>query len=161
MKAFIISAVLVVSGFSLYKLFQNPEKYLKNKTEYLIKLASSQNSKADRSLLSKVTKMVKYIHYDVQVKAQYERQVYQARSLNEFRGLLTAYFKYNQAKTKTLEYKNLTVKIQNNKETGVAQFDIFFNSTEQKIRCKAVLEWLKEKKWFVKKIEIQSCKKAS
>ena len=161
MKALIISAVLVVSGFSLYKLFQNPEKQIKKKTEYLIKLVSAQNSKADSNLLSKVTKMVKYIHYDVQFKAQYKEQVYQARSLNEFRSLLTGYFKYAQASTEALEHKNLTIQIQDDKKKGLVQFDVLFNRGKQKTLCKAVLEWLKEKKWFVKKIEVHSCKKIS
>ncbi|MDE0092525.1 MAG: hypothetical protein OXN83_04495 [Oligoflexia bacterium] len=156
MKAFIIFAFLAVSGFGLYKFFQSPEKYLKKKTEYLINLSSVENSKVDMALMRKVAKMAKFIHYDVQVKAQYEDQVYQARSLNEFRSLLMAYFKHSSGGG-DLEYKNLTVQIKDDKNRGVVNFDAFFDRGNQKTFCKVVLEWIKEKKWFVKKIEVYSC----
>ncbi|MCZ0931962.1 MAG: hypothetical protein OXJ52_02290 [Oligoflexia bacterium] len=156
MKAFVICALLAVSGFGLYKLFQNPEKYLKKKTEYLIKLSSVKSSKVDMALISQVTKIAKFIHYDVQVKAEYEGQVYQARSLNEFRSHLMAYFR--QSSTGSLEYENLTVQMKDHKKRGLVSFDAFFNRASQKVFCKIVLEWEKEKKWFVKRIEVHSCK---
>ena len=157
MKSFVIYALIAISGFGLYKLFQSPEKYLKKKTEYLIGLASVKSSKVDMALLSQVTKIAKFIHHDVQVKAEYEGQIYQARSLNEFRSLLMAYFRQGST-GEGLEYKNLTVQMKDNKKRGVVSFDAVFNRRAQKLFCKIVLEWFKEKKWFVKKIDVYFCK---
>ena len=157
MKNFIIFAFIAVSGFGIYKLFQSPEKYLKKKTEYLIKLSSIKGAKMDMALLSKVTKMVKLIHHDVQVKAEYKGQVYQARSLNEFRALLMAYFRQGPT-GESMEYKNLTVQMKENKKRGAVSLDIVFNNRSQKNFCKLVLEWIKEKKWFVQQIDLHSCK---
>ena len=42
------------------------------------------------------------------------------------------------------------------KEADV-QFDILFQGTKVKKICKAVLGWIKEKKWYIQKIKIFSC----
>ena len=116
-----------------------------------------KSAKVDMALISQVSKIVKLIHFDVQVKAEYESHVYQARSLNEFRSLLMAYFRQS-SNNNSLEYENLTIQMKDNKKKGLARFDAFFNRGAQKIFCKIELEWVKEKKWYVKKIDVHSCK---
>ena len=112
------------------------------------------------ALISKVSKIVKLIHFDVQVKAEYEGHIYQARSLNEFRSLLMSYFRAGSDKG-NLEYKNLRVQLEDNEKKALAGFDAFFNRRAQRIFCKVEIGWLKEKKWFVKKIDVHSCRPAA
>ena len=156
-KTLIIFAFLFFSLFGIYKVFQNPEKILIKKTKHLINLSSIQSGKSDMALIAKTGKIAKLIHYDVQFKAEYEGKDYKARSLNEFRSLLNFYFK--RRSTGKFEYKNLTVQMKDDNKTGEVNFEALFERSSQKISCKAMLKWLKDKKWFVKKIEIHSCYK--
>lgn len=160
MKRFIVAALAAGSVFGVYKLFQSPEKYLKKKTEYLISLSSIKNSKMDMAMISKVTKIAKFIHHNVQMKVEYKGQIFKASSLNEFRSYITAYFRQSSS-AEALEYKNLTVQMKDNKKRGLVSFEIFFNRVNQRVFCKAALEWGQEKKWYVQKIDINSCQPLS
>ena len=159
MKGLAVLALIAISGFGLYKFLQSPEKLLIKKTKHLIKLSSIQKAKSDMALISKVGKIAKLIHYDVQFKAEYEGQIYKAQSLNELRSLLTLYFK--QSSTGSFEYKNLTIQMKDDNKKGEVNFEALFDRNSQKISCKAMLEWLKDKKWFVQKIEVHSCYKTN
>ena len=160
MKALITGVLIALSGFGLYKLFNSPERYLKKKTEYLISLSSVKSAKGNMALISQASKISKFIHHDIQVKAEYEGQVYEARSLNEFRSLLMAYFRQSSNEGH-LEHKNLTVQMKDNKKKGAVSFDAVFNRAVKKVFCKVALEWIKEKRWFVQKIEVHSCQPIS
>ena len=102
MKKLFILALAAFLSFFVWKRLQSPEAYLKKQTKKLIALSSVKNEKG-LALISKVSKTDKYIHFDVQLKAEYEGQIYTARSLNEFRSLLLAYFRQKQ--TGALDYK--------------------------------------------------------
>ena len=157
MKNLIIYILLPALGiFSLYKLFQSPEKYLKKKTEYLISLSSAKNKKGDMALISKANKITKFIHHNVQMKVNYNGREFKASSLNEFRSYVMAYFKQGGGNG-NLEHKDLTVQVKDSKKKGLVNFDLFFTKAEQKIFCKIFLEWIKEKRWYIQKIEIHSC----
>ena len=156
MKQLIIYSLIAgLVGFGLYKLFQSPEKYLKKKTEYLIALGSVKKAN-----ISQVTKISKYIHHNVQMKVEYEGHIFKASSLNEFRSYVMAYLRQGTG-SGDLEYKNLTVEIKNNKKTGLVNFEALFNRISQKLLCKVALEWNKEKRWYVQKIEVHSCQQSN
>ena len=142
-KIAILSAVLL-SLWLAWSFFQPPEFYLKKKTQYLIETASAVSPSGDMAMLSRVSKMAKYIHFDVYLKAEYEGRVYTARSLNEFRSLLLSYFKYKNEES--MDYKNLTASVEHNKKKATVNFDAFFERNKVTMFCKAILEWIKEKK---------------
>lgn len=150
---------ILLSLWLAWSFFQSPESYLKKKTRYLIEMASAGSSVSDLSMLSHVSKMAKYIHFDVHLKAEYEGQIYKAKSLNEFRSLLFSYFKYRDSREK-VEYKNLNVSVEKSGKKALVSFDALFKRNEVRVFCKAFLGWVKEKKWYVKKIEVSSCSPA-
>ncbi len=138
-----------------YKFFQSPERYLKKTSEKIIKVVSVKGAHSDMSLISKVSKIAKFIHFDVQLKAEYENQIYKAHSLNEFRSLLFTYFR--NGATGEVTYDNLYVTMDKNQERGVVKFDVYFKRGRKNVFCKALFEWIKEKKWYVKRIEVLPC----
>ena len=154
MKIFVLLAFTFLAWFG-WKLTQSPEKYLKKKSKQLIEMASVKNSNTDMSLISKVSKMAKLIHFDVQFKAEYEGQIFTAHSLNELRSLLLSYFK--QKSTGKINYKNLNLEMAENKKQAIVKFDALFERNSKSISCKALLEWIKDKKWYIKRIEIFPC----
>lgn len=149
------SLAFIVLAFAIYKLLESPEKYLKRKTRELISMVSVQKTKSQMGLISKISKISKYIHFDVRLKAEYEGRIYKAKSLNEFRSLLMSYFRLNS--TGKMEYKNMSVQMEDDKQ-GIVAFDSWFERLEKKVHCKTLLEWIKEKKWYIKKIEVSFCK---
>ena len=154
-KIFIVGVFLALIYGGL-QVFKTPEKYLLKKTKHLIHLGSQIDSKFGLSSASKISEINKYIHYDMRLKAEYEGRVYQARSLNEFRSLLMVYFKAGI--TQKVEYENLIVELKDEK-TGEVSFSVTFHNTGRFWSCKALLNWIKDKKWFIKNISIENCKK--
>lgn len=155
MKIFAFLAVFTILAWFGWKLTQSPEKYLKKKSQTLIEMASVKNSNTDMSLMSKASKMAKFIHFDVQFKAEYEKQIFTAQSLNEFRSLLLAYFK--EKSTGKISYKNLNLQMGGNKKQAIVKLDALFERNSKNISCKTLFEWIKEKKWYIKRIEIFPC----
>jgi len=155
MKKIFILVLLVVLPWQIWKFFQTSSSYLKKKTEKIIRLSSIKPTESDIALYSRVSKIVKYIHFNIQMKAEYEGRIYTSKSLNEFRSLLISYFKHNS--TGAFNYKNLTVQLKN-ETSGVVNFDAIFKKNKKSTFCKIILEWTKEKKWYVTKIEVFSCK---
>ena len=155
MKTFgFLAAGIFLSWFG-WKFIQSPEKYLRKKTQELIAITSVTGQLSEMDIISKVSKMAKYIYFDVHMKAEYEGRIWTTKSLNEFRSLLFAYFKQKSAGQ--LDYKNLIVRIGENKTQGLVDFDAFFERNTKTVFCKILLEWIKEKKWRIKKIEVFSC----
>ena len=154
-KVFIVGVFLALIYGGL-QIFKTPEKYLLKKTKHLIHLGSKVDSKFGLSLASKVSEINKYVHYDIRLKAEYEGRVYQARSLNEFRSLLMGYFKAGV--TQKAEYENLIAELKDEK-TGEVSFSIAFHNTGGVWACKVLLNWIKDKKWFIKNISIEKLQK--
>lgn len=155
-KNIFLLGVFVFSLWGAFKLFQSPERHLLKKTKHLIGLASQVETKLSFSLASKMAEINKHIHHNVRIRAEYEGQIYQARSLNEFRSLLTAYFQAGI--TKKLEHKELKVEIKDKKGAEVS-FAITFHNKNGVWDCEVLLDWLKEKRWFVESINIENCNK--
>ncbi len=156
MKFIVGFIALGLALMAFWKVIQSPESRLKKKSQKLIALASvGGGPQSEMNLISKVSKMAKYIHFDVQVRAEYEGSVYSARSLNEFRSLLLSYFKHGQ--TGKVDYENLTIQMEG-KTQGRTYFDAHFERGSTPVVCKALFEWIKEKKWLIKKLELFSCK---
>lgn len=151
-----MTGVLIAVVYGVFHFFKTPEKLLLKKTKHLIALGSQVDAKFSLSSASKVSEINKYIHYDVQIKAEYEGRFYQARSLNEFRSLLMAYFKAGI--TQKLEYENLRVDLKDEK-TGEVSFSVTFHNRDRVEACEVLLNWIKEEKWFIKNIRIENCKK--
>ena len=134
-----------------FKFFQGPEKYLLKKTKHLIFLGSQVGNSISLSSSMKLSEISKYIHYDLQLEAEYEGRVYKARSLNEFRSLLMAYFKAKV--TQKLEHEDLRVELKDEK-TGEVSFSVTFHNINTVWTCKVLLIWIKDKKWFIKNMNI-------
>ena len=143
----------------VWRFTQSPEKCLRKKSQNLIELSSIEDTKGTNLIFSRISKISKFIHFDVYLKSEYKGQTYTAKSLNEFRSLLFTYFKQESAGKVT--YENLSVTMEENQKKGTVNFDIFFERSREKIFCKALLDWIKEKKWYVKRIEIFSCSPAA
>ena len=151
----LITALLLAVFYGGFKLFQSPEKYLIKKTKHLISLGSQMDKTISLSVGLTVSEISKYIHHDLNFKAEYEGRVYQARSLTEFRSLLFLYFK--EGRTQKLEYENMTVELKDEK-TGEVSFFITFHNIDTVWSCEVLLNWIKDKKWFIKNITIEKCK---
>ena len=155
MKKIISLVAMALLCSFIWKKIQSPEKYLKKQTQKLIALTSIKSIKSDIRLLSRISKIAEYIHFDVRWKAKYEGQIYTGKSLNEFRSLLFSYFQQNS--TGKLSYKNLTIWVGEDKKQGTAHWDAFFKRNKNTVFCKILFEWIKEKKWYIKNIEVFSC----
>ena len=70
----------------------SPEKCLKKKSQKLIEMTSINDSMDMNLISSRILKISKFIHFDVDLKAEYKGETYTTASLNEFRSLLFAYF---------------------------------------------------------------------
>ena len=97
MKVIILLAVLTTLTWLVWK-SQSPESYLKKKTQKLIAMTSNPRSSSEIALISKMSKIARFIHFDVRLKAEYKGQIWTAKSLNEFRSLLFSYFKQEKNK---------------------------------------------------------------
>lgn len=158
MKQVLVAGFFASVFYGGLQFFKSPEKYLLKKTKHLIQLASQTDAKLSLSLARRVSEINKYIHHDLRLKAEYEGRIYQARSLNEFRSLLTAYFQAGA--TKKLEYENLKAELKEEKR-GEVSFSILFHNISHASHCDLLLIWIKEKKWLIKNINIENCKKES
>ena len=151
----LITALLLAVFYGGFKLFQSPEKYLIKKTKRLISLGSQMDKSIGLPLSMTVSEISKSIHYDLNFKAEYDGQLYQVRSLKEFRSLLFLYFK--EGKTQKLEYENMTVELKDEKIGDVSFFITFYN-IDKVWSCEVLLNWIKEERWFIKNISIEKCK---
>ena len=154
MKVLASLAIFTIFIWLAWKL-QSPESYLKKKTQKVITMISNTKANSDMALISKVSKVARFIHFDVRLKAEYKGQIWIAKSLNEFRSLLFSYFR--QEKTRKLDYKNLSVNMTESNRQALVKFDAFFGRQAGNIFCKVSLKWVKEKKWYIKSIEVLSC----
>ena len=148
--------ILAILAFFIIKVyFQSEEKWIKKKTQKLIQMASSSGEGSEIALLQQVSKITKFIHFDVRLKALYEGRIYEAKSLNEARSLFLLYFRHKS--NEKIGYSNLKVEIIEKKKKAIVTLSVFFKRIERKFVCQAFLEWIKEKKWYIKKIEVSSC----
>lgn len=152
-KIVAIGLILGALILGVWKWLQGPEDYLRKKTQKIIAMTSFKGS--DLAVLAQVSKIDKFIHFNVQMTAEYEGQIYQARSLNEFRSLLTSYFQ--QKSQGDLDYKNLQVQVEEGRKKALVNFDGFFKRDAKTVFCKIFLDWIKEKKWYIKQIEVSDC----
>ncbi len=159
MRIIVICVIAALLAWRGWLFIQSPETLLKKKTQKLISMASIKSGASDLALMSHVSQISKFIHFDVRVKAEYQGQTLTAKSLNEFRSLLFQYFK--QGGVQQLSHKGLTVKLEKSKDQALAQFDAVFEKQTENIACKFFLEWIKGEKWHVKKIEALACATAS
>ena len=157
MRKIVFLTLFIWAGlYGVFKFFESSERYLKKKTELLIHLVSFKGVKTDMSLISKASQIDQYIHHNVQLNAQYQSRIYQARSLNELRSLLLAYFRSDIRQK--IEYENLKVQIQKGQKKAKVLFSVAIYNTDQTLSCNVLLNWLKDKKWFIKKIELKNCR---
>ena len=136
--------------------WKNDEKYLKNTTFKLLKLASVSNQETNPiALLKRVEKIAKHLHFDVQFKLQANGQVWEDRSAGEFRTLLLTYFKMGGLAQ--INGTDLSVQIDPKTLNGHVRFKLHGQRGEDAVSCNAHFIWIKEKKWFIKNLEVFSC----
>ena len=156
MKKIVLVLFLGVSlFFGLSVFFQSEEKRIKKKTLKLIQLVSINTGESDIALLRRLSKVAQFIHHAVELKAEYEGGIYKVKSLGEFKSLLMAYFK--EKGTGTLDYEELNVEMFDNNERAEVRFSAVFERKNQFVKCAAFLIWIKDKKWYIKNIEVSSC----
>ena len=156
MKKILLIAVFLL-GLCVYIFyFQKPERYLKKATQKALKAVDVKPGvkKTLLSTNSRVSSVVKHIHYDVLFKVDYKGRLEQAQSLNEFRSWL--FFYLQKANPGRILYEEINVQMIDEEKAQV--FFKFSTSREsEEVSCDASLDWLKEDKWFIKKIDIKNC----
>lgn len=150
---FVVLAGLVFFVGKMY--FQNEEQWIQKKTKKLIQLVSSTQQGSEVALLKKASKITRFIHFDVRLKVEYQGSVYARKSLNEVHSLLFLYFK--QKISEKLEYGELNIRMSKNNKQADLSFPLSFKNSGQSVFCQAFLKWIKEKKWYIKEIEVSSC----
>lgn len=148
--------LILIAGGILFFALKNEERYLKNTTFKLLKLASSPpQTTSTVALLRRVEHIAKHIHFDVQLKVQVNGQTWESHSANEFRSLLLVYFK--QGGLSQIKVEDLAIQMDPSSPIGHVRFKLHGQHGSGPIACKARLMWIKEKKWFIKKVEVLSC----
>lgn len=166
MKKLVFIGLVVVAGFIVWKMVQTPERYLRNATRDIIKTAqegsplsagAKQKSLVEyKKIAGRVERVIRYIHFDIIVKAEYEGQIHTSRSLNEFRQLLSLWFA--KGVVSEWSHKNLSIHVEESQTQGRADFDISFKKDQKRATCKVSFAWWKEaKKWRVKNITLDTC----
>ena len=166
MKRKLLLVVALVAGMAVAwnVFFRTPEAYLKKQTKKLIKRMDNPAGETKNlvSVSSKVSKIAKYIHYDVILSLDYQGKLEKVQSLNEFRSFLSFYF--TKVQGGKISYDELVVTISEPAESPekaprTATVSFKFSSTieAQAISCDTRLEWVKEDKWFIKTIDIKNC----
>ena len=152
----LFAVILFIIGVFVFFFWESDEKYLKKTTLKLIKLASIPVQNANPvTLLNRVEQIAKHIHFDVRFKLQANGQIWEDQSAGEFRNLLLVYFKRGGLTQITAD--NMSVRMDPSTSDGHVQFKAHGLQRENKISCEVFLVWTKEKKWFIKKIEVSSC----
>ena len=149
--------VLAILAFFIIKpYFQSEKEWIKKKTQDLIQMTSSSGGGSDIAFLQKVSQITKFIHFDVRLRVNYEGRLWTAKSLNEVRSLFLLYFREKSSSEK-IGYSDLTVQMSENKKKAEVRFSVLFKRLERDWVCQAFLEWIKEKKWYIKQIDVSSC----
>ncbi len=156
---YIVLAVLLAGGATFF--FQNDEKYIRKKTIKLINLAVPPVvSPSNTALFRRIHEIAKYIHFSVQYKINFGHTVYQNRSLSKLRSLMTVYFKKNsnwKVEKPLKENIHITISPAEGNKTAEVNFNITITRENKQLSCKALLHWIKEKKWLIHKMELSSC----
>ena len=152
----LIILICLIIGSAIFFFLQNDEAYLKKNTLKLLKLASVSNQETNPiALLKRVEKIAKHLHFDVQFKLQANGQVWEDRSAGEFRTLLLTYFKMGGLAQ--INGTDLSIQIDPETLNGHVRFKLHGQRGEDAVSCEAHFTWIKEKKWFIKSLEVFSC----
>lgn len=138
--------------------WENDEKYLKKTTFKLLKLASVSKQETNPiALLKRVEKIAKHIHFDVQFKLQANEQTWEDRSAGEFRTFLLTYFKMGGVSQITGEDFSIQMDATTPLPQAHVRLKVHGKREESSVSCEAYLLWIKEKKWFLRNLEVSSC----
>ena len=155
----LFAVIFLIIGVFVFFLMENDEKYLQKTTFKLLNLASVPVQEINLvALLKRVEQMAKYVHFDVQFKLQANGQTWEGRSAGELRTLLLTYFKRGGLAQITAD--NMSIQIDSSTPKGHVRFKAHGLQGDNKVSCEAHLVWIKEKKWFIKEIEVFSCSPA-
>ena len=157
----LIAVICFIIGVFVFLFWENDEKYLRKTTLKLLKLASVPVQDTNPvTLLKRVEQIAKHVHFDVQFKLQVNGQTWEERSAGEFRTLLLAYFKNGGLAQITVDDMSIRIEDSSSPRKGHVRLKVHGLQREAKISCEALLVWIKEKKWFIKEIEVFSCSPA-
>ena len=149
-----ILPLLVAGGFFL--LWESDEKYLRKTTLRLLKSASAPGGGQNPvAFLRRVDKTAKHFHFDVIFQLRAGGRIRKGRSAGELRALLLVYFKQGGLAEVTAE--DLTVQKKPESDDYLVRFTARGRRGEESVSCKVSLTWIKEKKWFIKEVEVFSC----
>ena len=148
---------LVLLG-SLYLLFRTDEQYLESTTRELLSLASVSSPMGKTvKTLKRVEKIVKHLHFNVNVQLKFNERMWQARTVNELRSFLMLYF----SKMEFLQLKDSHFLVQiektNEGKKGDVTFQVHGSQKEASFSCSIKLIWIKKPKWFISNIEVFKC----
>ena len=147
--------ILIIGGV-LFFFLKNEERYLKETTLKILKLASAPSQTTNVvALLKRVEQIAKHVHFDIQFKVQGNGQTWENHSASEFRSLLLIYFK--QGGISHIKGEDLTVQVDPSAPIGHVRFKLLGQHGPDPVSCKVHLVWTKEKKWFIKNLEVFSC----
>lgn len=156
-----ILPLVIITLVGSFFFFQNDKTYIQKKTIKLLELTASPFiSGSETSIFRRIHEMAKHIHFSVEYEVDLGRDgLYKDRSLAELRSLMLVYFKKSNTGKILIPSKedlNITITKTETKKAEVS-FPIQGAKKNKKINCRALLHWVKDKKWLIHKIKIFSC----
>ena len=157
-----ISLIVTISLIGSCFFFKSDKSYLQNKTIKLLELISSSFiSRSETNIFRRIHEIAKHMHFSVEYEVNLGSDgLHKDRSLNELRSLLFIYFKKSSTwniETPAKEDFNITVSKSEVKKIAEVSFPIKATKEDKKISCRALLHWIKDKKWLIHKIKVFSC----
>ena len=155
-KIAVFSLALLLSAVFFF--WENDESYLEKTTlDLLNRLSLSAPIKNNRALLKRLESVGRHFHFDVNFKFHVNGREWKGRSSGELRSLLAVYFK--QGGFSGIRGDALSVQVDSSLEIRTGRVTFKFHGLREKdpVSCEVRLEWIKEKKWFIKTVEVFSC----
>ncbi len=155
-----IALVIVLILVGAFFFFESDESYLKKKTVFIVESLSLKIPMSDIGMIRKTNEIIKHIDISVEFKVRFDKRIFVKKSLAQLRGLLFQYFK--KAGLRGLEKvkkDQLTVQIisKGKPKRALVLFPLSLKWDEKIIQCQVELNWVKEKKWLISKVEALSC----
>ncbi len=157
-----ILVIVTVSLIGSFFFFQSDKSYLQKKTIKLLELTFSPFiSRSETNIFRRVHEIAKHMHFSVEYEVNLGNNgLYKDRSLNELRSLLFIYFKKSgtwKIETPAKEDLSITISKSETQKTAEVSFPIKGTKEDKKVSCRALLHWIKDKKWLIHKIKVFSC----
>lgn len=164
MKKILLIGFGALCVWQAFLFFQDDKKHLEKTLHKMVDLLN-QPTLTDMSKLKRVEALGKHLHFNIKFHININQNTYSGRSLNQIKSLIFAYLRsrplrdFSVSQLNTTQDKNKST--QNNLPQYTMLFDMQFLENNKHFTCKNTLKWIKEKKWYLKTIEVSSCSQNS